>query len=278
MGSYCGGDEQKIQDETCVCWELPVGRKFSDVLLSERFSYNEIRRFIFRVFFTLENHWMVPLLLFLVLFLSEAGTDFPYIPVRFSVERGFYDKPISVLLQPPKSFPQEGTTIRYTTSKDLTTSQTNFPSQTAGTLYATGTPISISATTILRAIAFNGNLISNLTTSTYIFTADVIRQTKMLQSIVNDPRWSSEIQKSLQLIPSISFSSKNVYPVETDRVKRPRDSSLEWLNPMNPKENWHQVSITFDIYGGLSRTYTKKKPQNSSQRISGTRRSRFPFF
>jgi hypothetical protein len=83
---------------------------------------------------------------------------------NFSIDRGFYTAPIQVAV----TSNTPGAQIRYTTDGSL-------PTATLGTLYVG--PISITTTTILRAIAFKeGFTSSNVDTETYIFLDDVIGQ------------------------------------------------------------------------------------------------------
>lgn len=83
---------------------------------------------------------------------------------HFSIDRGFFDAPFQLAISTSTST----ASMRYTTDGSL-------PSATEGTLY-TG-PITISATTILRAVAYQaGYTPSNVDTETYIFLSDVIHQ------------------------------------------------------------------------------------------------------
>jgi len=84
---------------------------------------------------------------------------------KFSHDRGFYDAPFSVSV----TTETEGAIIRYTTDGSA-------PGETHGRIYHR--PVNISTTTTLRAMAFKpGWLSTNADTQTYIFLADVIRQT-----------------------------------------------------------------------------------------------------
>ncbi|MHC4167497.1 MAG: chitobiase/beta-hexosaminidase C-terminal domain-containing protein [Planctomycetota bacterium] len=84
---------------------------------------------------------------------------------KFSHDRGFYDAPLSVSV----TTRTQGATIRYTTDGST-------PSETRGRTY--DGPISISTTTTLRAMAFKPGLLpTDVDTQSYIFLADVVRQT-----------------------------------------------------------------------------------------------------
>jgi hypothetical protein len=83
---------------------------------------------------------------------------------QFSVDRGFYDAPFTVIL----TCSTPDAVIQYTTD-------TSEPTATTGTVYSA--PIAITTTTCLRAAAFKPNyLASNVDTQTYIFLEDVIHQ------------------------------------------------------------------------------------------------------
>lgn len=84
---------------------------------------------------------------------------------KFSIDRGFYDAPFSVEIT--SSTP--GAEIYYTTDGTE-------PSPSTGTLFST--PISITTTTVVRAIAVKAGLVSsNVDSQSYFFLADVINQT-----------------------------------------------------------------------------------------------------
>ena len=83
---------------------------------------------------------------------------------NFSIDRGFYDTPFSVVVTSSTS----GANIRYTIDGTK-------PSETVGTVY--GGPVAITNTTTLRAIAYQtGWLSTDVDTHTYIFIDQVARQ------------------------------------------------------------------------------------------------------
>jgi autotransporter-associated beta strand protein len=83
---------------------------------------------------------------------------------KFSVDRGFFDQPFSLAI----TTATPDATIRYTVDGST-------PSETAGTVY-TG-PITISKTTVVRAIAYKaGYMSADVDTQTYLFIADVLTQ------------------------------------------------------------------------------------------------------
>ncbi|MBN2313064.1 MAG: chitobiase/beta-hexosaminidase C-terminal domain-containing protein, partial [Sedimentisphaerales bacterium] len=135
--------------------------------------------------------------------------------VEFSVERGFYDTAFQLTLSTPIS----GAQIRYTLDGSTPTSR-------IGSIY--NGPLNIYRTTAIRAAAFKpGDADSTVTTKTYIFVSDVIRQSPNGQApgpgwptgsvngqvldygmdpdIVNNPQWSGQIEDALLDIPTISL-------------------------------------------------------------------------
>lgn len=113
----------------------------------------------------------------------------------FSVKRGIYTSPVSVEI----STLTAGASIRYTTGGSA-------PSETSGTLY-TGA-ISISSTTVLRAIAYkDGFSPTNVDTNTYIFPADVATSSALSASIKNDPTYGPQIVNALSDLPSMVITT-----------------------------------------------------------------------
>ncbi len=85
-------------------------------------------------------------------------------PVQFSVERGFFEQPFEVSL----TSATPGATIRYTTDGSE-------PTELNSQIYEQ--PISVSATTLLRAAAFKSTFLpAEVVTQSYIFLADVLNQ------------------------------------------------------------------------------------------------------
>ncbi len=82
----------------------------------------------------------------------------------FSVKRGFFTTPQSIAI----TCATAGATIRYTLDNST-------PTDTNGIVYSA--PLTVSATTVLRARAFlTGLLASNVDTQTYVFVSDVPNQ------------------------------------------------------------------------------------------------------
>lgn len=83
---------------------------------------------------------------------------------KWSVRRGFYSSPFTVAI----TCSTEGATIKYTTD-------CSSPGETNGTVYSG--PITVSGTTIIRAMAYKSGWIStDIDSQTYIFISNVIAQ------------------------------------------------------------------------------------------------------
>jgi hypothetical protein len=191
---------------------------------------------------------------------------------KFSQKRGFYTTAFNLTI----TCDTPGAEIRYTTNG-------NTPTKTNSTLY-TG-PIAISKTTPLRAVAFkDGWKESKCDTQTYIFLADVIRQSPTGQvpgtgwpssgfngqtmdygmdpDIVNSATYSAQVIPALQAIPTFSIVTdlNNLFSASTgiyvnaggDGVEWERPASFELINPDGTKG--FQINGGLRIRGGYSRS------------------------
>ncbi|MHC4560753.1 MAG: chitobiase/beta-hexosaminidase C-terminal domain-containing protein, partial [Planctomycetota bacterium] len=205
--------------------------------------------------------------------------------VEFSHERGFYDTPFSLTL----ATETENAAIYYTLDGSVPYDLSGGGRFPNGTVYTS--PISISKTTFLRAIAIKpGWNSSEIKTHTYIFTSDVIRQSPtgavpgpgwpadravngqsmnygMDPDVVNDSRYRYLMKDTLLAIPSISLVTelKNLFNASTGiyvNAKRlgrgwERPVSVELLNP-DGSEDFH-INAGLRIRGGYSRNDNNPK-------------------
>jgi hypothetical protein len=168
----------------------------------------------------------------------------------FSMDRGFYDGPISVGISCPNTPDAQ---IRYTTNGTP-------PTVSTGTVYSG--PIPISITTTLRAAAFKTNYApSNVDTQTYIFPAAVLAQPaapagfptiwtdagqnfnadyQMDPEVVTNPAYAPHMQTALKSIRSLSvvldyadlWGPNGLYMNPQQRgLAWERASSIELINP-----------------------------------------------
>ena len=194
---------------------------------------------------------------------------------QFSVDRGFFDAPFTLEISTDTS----GATIRYTLDGSTPTCST-------GTIYSG--PISISGTTIVRAIACKtGWLPTNVDTQTYLFLADIIAQSDpgggwpsdgsyvntqiydyaMDPEVVNDPAYTDLMDDALLAIPSISLvtdldnlvhPTTGIYSNAIEQVPPlEQPVSVELINP-DGSEGF-QIDAGFRIRGGASRAGSNPK-------------------
>ncbi len=193
---------------------------------------------------------------------------------QFSIDRGFYTEPFSLII----SSQTEGASIRYTTDGTMPTSQ-------RGNVYTR--PIIIDQTTTLRAIAYrDGFEPSNVDTQTYLFLQDVIRQASdgraptgwptrwgsntvdygMDPAVVDDPAYRDTIIDDMQTLPSYSivmnlddfFGSSGIYsnPGQDGRNWE-RPCSVELIHPGG--EKGFQINAGIRVRGGFSRSTSNPK-------------------
>jgi hypothetical protein len=191
---------------------------------------------------------------------NSVGDDLVAATATASVDRGFYSSAFSVAL----STEQVGGQIRYT----LDGSE---PTAFNGSTYSG--PISITTTTILRAVVFvNGVLPSPTSTWSYIFLEDVLNQPasisgfpngamrdtgskgkvpidfEMDPQIVNDNDYSSEILSSMTAIPTMSMTADTddlfAAYFGTDLENK---VSIEILHASDPTEN-EQIDVGMESH------------------------------
>lgn len=158
---------------------------------------------------------------------------------KFSVDRGFYDSPISLVITTATA----GASIYYTTNGSA-------PSEVNGLLH-TG-PILINRTTVIRAIATKpGFTPSDVDTHTYVFLSQVVNQSH--QTVTNagypnawggvaadyamDPRIT--VSNATQMIPSlrslpsmfISTSISNLFHATGGIYANPTTHGVAWERP-----------------------------------------------
>jgi hypothetical protein len=199
----------------------------------------------------------------------------PIAPLVFSLERGFYDAPISVEITTATA----GVTIRYTTDGST-------PSETAGTVY--GGPVAITTTTPLRAYAYGvGFSSSPVATQTYIYLDDVILQNKadvvppypdkwtggvhadydMDPEVVFDPAYSAEIVDDLKSIPTMSIVTDrdNLFASDIGIYTHVSRRGMEWERPISMEiiygdgRQGTQENAGIRIQGEYSRSTNNKK-------------------
>ena len=195
--------------------------------------------------------------------------------VKFSEKRGWHEQIFKLRL----STKTKKAIIRYTLNGTP-------PSNQNGEVYQK--PIEITKTTTIRATAFKkGHKSSSTATRTFLFLNDILRQSPdglppenfpftwgenkvdygMDQRIVNDPRFTKDLVKGFQSLPSFSLvmdlddlfnSKRGIYAnAEWDGREAERPCSIELLHPNNKKG--FQINCGIRIRGGFSRRSSNPK-------------------
>jgi len=185
---------------------------------------------------------------------SNANQMLPLVAdTQFSVDRGFFNAPFAVVI----TCATEGATIVYTVDGSI-------PTLRHGTQGASPLTVTITTTTVLRAMAFkDGMHATNVDTQTYLFLADVIRQPRdipgyprpwtwlggsaydyhdyeMDPAIVEHPDYREEIIPALLSIPTMSIAVEPLELADENGFywgSGEAPCSMELIFPNDPKEN-----------------------------------------
>jgi hypothetical protein len=192
---------------------------------------------------------------------------------NFSVDRGFFETSFPVTL----STITPGAQIRYTTDGSE-------PMATRGSLYAS--PMTISKTTVLRAIAFrNGYKSSDVDTQSYVFINDVVSQGttppagwptgtvngQVLDYGMDSPAavatTTAELKSALMSLDSISLvtDAEHLFDASTGIYTHAGSRGRSWERPVSVellgKEGGEgfQINAGLRIRGGFSRSGNNPK-------------------
>ena len=156
----------------------------------------------------------------------------------FSIKRGIYSTAQTVAI----TTLTPGAQIRYTTTSEE-------PTATTGTLYSV--PLTISATTTLRAAAFKTNFApTNVDTNTYIFPADVVTQPTMSTTITQHATYGPQMVAALTDLPSISIVTPGTIVNGTDTR-----CSFEFIPSVGVGV---QENAGVELFGGAFTNFAKK--------------------
>lgn len=193
---------------------------------------------------------------------DTAGFTGVVADTTFLPKRGFYTAPQSVAI----TSATPGAAIRYTTNGTL-------PTETTGTVYSG--PISVTATTVLRAAAFfAGAAPTNVDTHTYIYPATVQSQTTMRANVKNDAVMGPQIPAALMDLPSISLTMPSAAAVNQDTEVV---TSMEWLHPTDPLQH-AKANAGVTHFGGAYTSFNKKSFRLKFRAEYGDRRLTAPLF
>jgi hypothetical protein len=176
-------------------------------------------------------------------------------PVRFSVERGFFTRPFDLAL----STTTPGAMIRYTTNGTE-------PNASTGLLYLQ--PIRVSASAVLRAAAFRGDLApSRVRTHTYLFNPNAAILSLPVLSLVMD-------SQSLTGKNGIIGLNGGVYingiwtPVSSNAYNNAMFSGRAWERPVSAEWIRPEDNSGFQIDCGIrlnASDYVRKRAQASDK-------------
>lgn len=214
-------------------------------------------------------------MLFVTLFTARpANAQTSVAPPAFSVRHGLYDAPFQLTLNATG-----GAQIRYTT--DFST-----PTPSSGQLY--NGPITISGTTVVRAIAYtNSSNKSTVLTQSYIFLAQVKTQPaspggawptlfapkdsnggpyladyEMDPEIINHPNYATSFDQAMRSVATLSLvtDQPNLWGASTGIYNHPeqkgaaweRSASLEWIDPTGATPGFSE-NLGIRLHGQASR-------------------------
>ena len=186
---------------------------------------------------------------------------------KFSVDRGFHNT--SFNLEINSATP--GAEIRYTL--DGTPPRTN-----VGQIY-TG-PLSITATTIVRAIASKPDFrATNIDTHTYIFPKDVVTQARMRDSVTQSETLGPQMVDSLKSVPTVSIVTDNPGPFQNEsgsNIRSESPASVEMIFPDGTPG--FQEDGGLKHFGGYYTNFPKKSLRIGFRSKYGATKIRHPIF
>lgn len=175
----------------------------------------------------------------------------------FDIDRGYYDTPFSLNI----TTLTPDATIRYTTDGTP-------PSETNGSVY-TG-PISISETTVIRAMAYKSTFRStDIDTHTYLFRDDIITSSVMDTAITQNATYGPQMRDALADLPVISLS----FTGGIDRTEKA--SSLELIGFENGDL---QVDAGMARFGNFNTNFDKRNMRLNFRSTYGPKRLDYPIF
>ena len=216
---------------------------------------------------------------------------------KFSTGRGLYREPVEVVLRTKT----DAATIWYSTNGTP-------PSPTNGLRY--GGPLRVTATTVLRAAAFKAGLApSDVETHTFVFPADVIRQTGAGQpatwgvregkpvpaDYAMDPRSAAteseraDLEAALRALPALSLvlAPEDLFGTERGIYAHPQETGEAWERAASAElilpdgSKGFQRGCGVRIQGGWNRR-PEESPKHSLRLVFrkkyGAGRLKFPLF
>ncbi len=214
---------------------------------------------------------------FAVLFTAIATLSLPaqeerVADTKFSIDRGYYDRPIEVTI----TSATEGARIYYTTDGTVPHLGSLFQ-RPNGTLFEE--PFEINRTTVVRAKAFKDALTpSNTDTQSYLFLSDILSQPEQPEGaperwgtrvpdyemdprVVDDPAYQEAIVEGFKSIRTLSLvvEPTDFFDTRTGIYANPRNDGREWERPVSLEfihsdgSRGTQVDCGIRIHGNGSR-------------------------
>ncbi|MGJ8697638.1 MAG: lamin tail domain-containing protein [Verrucomicrobiaceae bacterium] len=175
----------------------------------------------------------------------------------FDINRGYYDSPFSLNI----TTLTPGASIRYTTDGTP-------PSETEGILY-TG-PISITETTVIRAIAYrNAYRSTDIDSHTYLFRDDIIASSVMDTAITQNGTYAPQMRDALTDLPAISLS----FTGGIDRTEKA--ASVELIGFENGDL---QVDAGMERFGNYVTNFDKRNIRLNFRSLYGPKNLNYPLF
>ena len=177
---------------------------------------------------------------------------------KFAQGRGFYSGSFTETI----STTTPGATLVYTTDGSIPTLVNGTKVMPPDAITAPQAHISIGGTTLLRVAAFReGWLSTNVDTSTYIFTSDVVQQNVLSATITESATWGPQLPQALRELPSIALTVGSGLSI-TEQV-----CSVEMIHPDGT--TGFQVDAGIEIFGGHSLTFPKNSLRISFKKSYG---------
>ncbi len=164
-----------------------------------------------------------------------------------SVGHGFFNEPFTVEITTPTI----GAMLVYTTDGSDPTLSHGTQVAPASEDVSPRAVVSIEGTTTLRAAAYKPGLLpTTIDTQTYLFTADIVQQSVLSSTVVDDPQWGPQLESALLALPTISLVTEGrVSLTETG-------TSVEMIFPDGTPG--FQIDAGVEHYGGHSLNSPKK--------------------
>jgi len=198
------------------------------------------------------------LLLILSIFYLKVDAQ---IDLDFSHKRGYYNSQFQLTITADKP----NTIIKYTTNNTQ-------PSVTNGLVYSS--PLSISTTTAIKAIAYNQTDTGSVRCHSYLFLNDVINDANFYSYITTDPQYANLLETAFKSLPVVSLVGGAINPDDNIDLEIP--VSTELFFPDGSKKGF-MVNNGLQTWGGSS-TNPKKNYRLEFKEIYGPKKLNYKLY